>query len=106
MDRHQVRFALLKITMLVLLGTTWVFWSFVYATRPEPPENPNALDALIRLPASLPAQLAVHTPKPMKPIEMSVMKLACWDMQDLSEKDTDARWIRLTGRACQTENGS
>jgi len=105
MDRHQVRFALLKITILVLLGTTWVFWSFVYASRPEQAQTENTLDALIRLPASLPAQFAPTT-KTLPPIDMNVMKVPCWDMQDLAVKDTDARWIRLTGKACQLKEAS
>lgn len=105
MDRHQVRYALLKITALVLLGSTWVFWSFVYATRPEQVAPKNPLDALIRLPASLPAQLVAPAVKVMKPVEMEVMKVACWDVQDAAERGTDARWIRLTGRACQSDYG-
>ena len=103
MDRHQVRLALLKITTVVLFGTTWVFWSFVSASRPAEAQNKNTLDALIRLPASLPAQFAPVT-KTLPPIEMDVMRVPCWDLQDAAVKSTDARWVRLTGRACQSEN--
>lgn len=105
MDRNQVRLALLKITALVLLGTTWVFWSFVYATRPEQTASANPLEALIRLPASLPAVVAPTT-KTLPPIEMNVTALSCWDMKDAAERETGARWIRLTGKACQIDGNS
>lgn len=105
MDRNQVRYALLKITALVLLGTTWVFWSFVYATRPEQASNANPLEALIRLPASLPAVVQPST-KVLPPIDMRVMTVSCWDMKDAAPHVTDARWVRLTGKACQMAGGS
>lgn len=104
MDRHQVRFALLKMTALALALTSWVFWGFIYTTRPEEAAAElNALGALIRLPASLPAQLAPST-KTLQPIRMDVFKLACWDLKDGDNRETDARWIRLTGHPCQNQN--
>ncbi len=106
MDRNQSRMALLKATALVLLGTTWVFWSFVYATRPEavsPSTTP--LEALIRLPASLPA-VVQPTTKVLPPIEMNVAALDCWDLKNESDRSTDARWVRLTGRACDFRGNS
>lgn len=106
MDRSQVRLALLKITALILLGTTWVFWSFVYATRPASNERTLVeapaevlVDTLIRLPASLPAQFQPTT-KTLPPVEMNVMAVNCWDVRDLSERDTHARLVRLTGKPC------
>lgn len=107
MDRQQVRFALLKITALVLLGTTWVFWSFVYATRPDVNEQRTLVEApaevlvdtLIRLPASLPAHLQPTT-RTLAPVEMNVVPLNCWDIRDLAERPTRARLMRLTGKAC------
>lgn len=105
MDRNQVRYALLKITALVLLGTTWVFWSFVYSTRPEQASNANPLEALIRLPASLPEQLAPTT-KVLPPIDMNVLAVPCWDMKDGAQRDTGARWIRLTGKACHVDGNA
>ena len=110
MDRNQVRFALLKISLAVLAGTTWVFSSFIFATRPEE-QGTDTLSSLVRLPASLPAQLpnglpgmAMLTPttKPLPPIEMNAMALPCWDKQDSESRATSARWVRLTGKACQT----
>ena len=116
MDRHQVRFALLKIFLVVLAGTSWLFSSFIMNTRPE--ESEDALSSLVRLPASLPAQipgisvipgieqnlpgLVAPQVKTMPPIEMNVVKVACWDNSRDSHNKTSARWIRLTGKACQT----
>lgn len=105
MDRNQVRWALLKITALALLGTTWVFWSFVYATRPEAAPVTNPLEALMRLPASLPA-VVQPTTKVLPPIEMSVTALNCWDMKDGAERETAARWMRLTGKPCQFQGSA
>lgn len=104
MDRNQVRYALLKITAFVLVGTTWVFGSFVYSSRPEQATAATPLEALIRLPASLPTQLAPTT-KVLPPIDMNVVALPCWDVKDGAAKGTGARWIRLTGKACQV-NGN
>lgn len=105
MDRNQVRYALLKVTVVVLALTAWVFWGFLYNTRPEEVADVNALETLIRLPASLPAKLAPST-KTLQPIKMDIFKIACWDVQGGAEevRATDARWIRLTGRPCQNQN--
>lgn len=113
MDRKQVRLALLKITTCVLLATTWVFWSFVFATRPEKSDAPaDTLTNLVRLPASLPSALAEPLvpvfgagPRATPVIEMGVVALPCWDRKDAMVKDTSARWIRLTGRACEKASG-
>ena len=105
MDRQQVRIALLKITACVLLGTTWVFWSFVYATRPEQAPSANPLEALMRLPASLPEQLQPTT-KVLPPIDMHVLPVNCWDVKDSAARETGSRWVRLTGKACQIEGNS
>jgi hypothetical protein len=105
MDRHQVRLALLKITFMVLCGSTWVFWSFVFASRPEHPGQ-DALSTLVRLPASLPNRLpetlpsVFAAPKIAEPIAMDVIVLPCWDKQDTMIKSTSARWLRLTGKSC------
>ncbi|MGE0526968.1 MAG: hypothetical protein AB7G93_04085 [Bdellovibrionales bacterium] len=100
MDRHQVRYTLLKLTGLVLIATTWVFWSFVYGTRPETPDA-DALTTLVRLPASLPG---VFTPevKSVGPIRMDVHKLGCWDQAGSQLIDVSARWVRLTGKTCDS----
>jgi hypothetical protein len=112
MNRNQVRLALLKISLVVLAGSTWIFSSFIFATRPEESE-PDALTALVRLPASLPAQLPGALPgvfapavKVNEPIEMDTVKVACWDSNDEAEQETSARWIRLTGRPCQAAIGA
>lgn len=106
MDRNQVRWAILKITALVLLGTTWVFWSFIYATRPEDPSPTNPLEGLMRLPASLPAHLASAASKPNTVVDMNTVDLPCWDLNDRVEKDTSSRWMRLTGKACQVDGAT
>ena len=97
--------ALLKATALVLLGTTWVFWSFVYATRPEAAPGATPLETLIRLPASLPG-VVQPTTKVLPPIEMNVAAVNCWDMKDDASRETGARWVRLTGKACQFQGNS
>lgn len=101
-----MRLAMLKVTLVVLVGTTWIFWSFVLSTRPEEAPTHGPLMSLMRLPASLPTSLPAQIPgmvpivKTMDPIEMNVMKLACWDKSDQKDRTTAARWIRLTGRDC------
>ena len=99
MDRNQVRMALLKISLVVLTASTWVFSSFIFATRPEEADG-DALTALVRLPASLPSQLVAPEVKTPDPIEMDVVKLACWEKSEETEQSTSARWIRLTGKHC------
>lgn len=114
MDRYQVRFALLKITLLVLFGTTWVFSSFVLATRPEEEAPVDTIGALIRLPASIPSQFNENlvpkvfapTTKAIQPIEMSVLPVPCWDKRDLSVHETNSRWVRITGQACETDGNA
>jgi hypothetical protein len=110
MDRNQVRFALLKISLAVLAGTTWVFSSFIFATRPER-TGTDALSSLVRLPASLPTQLPNALPsmgllqpttKPLPAIRMDAMAVPCWDKVEKSDMETSSRWVRLTGKACQT----
>src|SRR4051812_22855555 len=101
MDRNQVRVALLKITMVVLMASTWVFWSFIFATRPEEAAAADPLVDLVRLPASLPASLPAQFPgmqttqKTMDPIAMDVVKVPCWDRAATKDKETSARWVRL-----------
>lgn len=114
-----MRWALLKISLISLAATSWVTTSFVLETRPEDltvemnsdnsvvtrPED--ALAVLARLPASIPAQLptAFSAPvKPFQPIKMDIVKLGCWDTNDAAEQKVDARWVRLTGRPCQSDS--
>lgn len=101
-----MRFALLKVTLLVLAGSTWVFWSFVFSTRPETAAE-DALESLVRLPASLPQQIPGMSTLPSTrandPIEMDVVRIPCWEKSSSPQIDTSARWIRLTGRRCQGE---
>jgi hypothetical protein len=108
MDRNQVRFALLKLSFAVLAATTWLFSSFIYATRPEE-QGVDALTTLVRLPASLPAQLPEALPnllapttKPLPAIRMDALAIPCWDKLEPKEHETPSRWIRLTGKPCQT----
>ncbi len=104
MDRHQVRLGLFKITIAVLALSTWVFSSVVFSTRPQVAEagNDDALSNLVRLPASLPV-FSPAADKVAEPVRMDVVHLPCWDKKDAMIKDTSARWLRLTGRACQLE---
>lgn len=121
MDRYQVRVAVLKISVFILIGSTWVFSSFIFATRPEEVEG-GAFSDLVRLPANIPGHIPGISNIPgfqnslpqtfaaplnsADSVEMDVMKLPCWDVKDEIEQFTSARWIRLTGRACQSENGA
>ncbi|HMN68826.1 MAG TPA: hypothetical protein PKC28_09845 [Bdellovibrionales bacterium] len=103
MDRHQVRWALLKITTVILGVSTWIFWSFVFATRPEQ-ARVDTLASLVRLPASLPAALAPTT-KVAAPVRMDVLPLSCWDQPEHGKtQSVGARWVRLTGKACGKEH--
>lgn len=120
MDQSQVRWALLKISLLSLAVSSWVFMSFILETRPEDaglalnmhnsvvPQPEDALKVLARLPASIPAQIPVAfapQTKSMAPIKMDVLKLGCWDLGDLQPQTVEARWVRLTGRPCQSDTG-
>lgn len=119
MDQSQVRSVLLKISFVALALSTWISVGFVMETRPddiaialnsEPSVIPKAEDALAvlaRLPASIPAQLPTafaSNGKPFVPIKMDVVKLGCWDMTDVSAQPVEARWVRFTGRPCQSDS--
>ncbi len=106
MDRARARLALLKISLVTLLLSSWVFVSFIFSTRPEQPEA-NALTALVRLPASIPSQLPQQLPdvfaspsKPVEPVDMNTVDIPCWDKAASEENSTTADWVRLTGRTC------
>jgi hypothetical protein len=108
MDLHQVRWALLKISVVVLAAVSWVFCSFVFASRPtetEASQSAGALTSLVRLPASLPAELPTKmfkkAPKVQEPIRMDVVQLPCWEAKDLTTPSKGSRWVRLIGRLCQ-----
>ncbi len=118
MDQSQVRWALLKISIISLAVSSWIFTSFILETRPDDPglamnmENSvspgpeDALQVLARLPASIPAQLPVAfapETRVMPPIKMDIVKLGCWDLADLAPQTVEARWVRLTGRPCQSD---
>jgi hypothetical protein len=116
MDRNQARFALLKIALVVLAGMSWISASFVLSTRPEDSVDP--LSTLVRLPASLPAQIPgissipalqqrlphlAPTPSLMESVVMDVIKVPCWDKNSGNMHSTTARWVRLTGKPCESE---
>ncbi len=118
MNRGRLRYNMLKITLLTLALSTWVFCSFIYATRPPESASESASDAftnLVRLPASLPAQIpgiSEITALPQKfifapqeamsePIEMKSLKIGCWESVEGSKLATRAQWVRLTGKVCQ-----
>lgn len=113
MDLHQLRLALLKVCVVAVAAVSWVFFSFVFESRPEADiSGSDALSSLVRLPASLPAQLpekipGVFTPAPkvQEPIRMDVVRVPCWDQGEAKVSALGARWVRMTGRACQSEGG-
>lgn len=100
-----MRAALLKITFFVLLGTSWIFASFILSSRPEQASN-NALMSLARLPASLPANVFSPSKHVFEKVRMDVVKVACWDAGAgaVDVRDVQARWVRLTGRGCDKGN--
>lgn len=104
-----MRYALLKVSLVALGISSWVFWSFVFATRPETAvgTNADALESLVRLPASLPAQLpelvAGQSARVNDAIEMNVVSVPCWEKSSTASLATSARWVRLTGRNCGTD---
>lgn len=103
-----MRFSLLKVTLVVFAASTWVFWSFIFATRPETSEG-DPLVKLVRLPASLPRELPGMMPgkatRSMEPIEMDVVSVPCWEKSSSKALETSAHWVRLTGRHCQAPLG-
>jgi len=111
MDQPRARVNILKLTVMVLGISTWIFVSDILSSRPgvaAPQLDP--LNSLARLPASLPAQLpktlpAVFTGAPKVPevVRMDVLALRCWDASDESAHQVSARWIRLTGRSCEAK---
>lgn len=106
-----MQFALLKIAVAALGGMTWLFTGFLFESRPHhqaPVEN--ALTSLVRLPASLPAELHENVfsshARPMEPIRMDVVELPCWDRGDVTVQNVNSRWVRLTGKSCQSDGGA
>lgn len=112
MDLHQLRLALLKLSLVVVAGTSWVFLSFVFSSRPSDEDAAAAasaldpLSSLVRLPASLPQQLGPSGAKPMEPIRMDTLALDCWDRPERKPAKVAARWVRLTGKTCQGVSAS
>lgn len=114
---------MLKISLVALMGCTWVFWSFLFASRPEETDV-DTLTSLVRLPASIPAQIpgisnipglqkslpgvafAPPTSRAAPPIEMDIVKVPCWDKTDEVENETSARWVRLVGKNCESDASS
>ncbi len=114
-----MRYALLKISFLALLGSSWIFVGSVMETRPDTLVTADAdtnsviqkledpLMTLVRLPASIPAQLPTAfaaQPRVMAPIRMDVVKMGCWDLSDVAAQTVEARWVRFTGRPCQMDS--
>lgn len=101
MDLHRLRFALLKIAIPVLLGTTWMFFAFIMDTRPAE-RSVGTMDRIARLPASLSSgRLPLATPpKVAEPVRMDVLRLPCWDKPATGDVPLTARWVRVVGRAC------
>ncbi len=120
MDRRQLQWSLLKLTFLVVGLSTWALTAFVLSTRPgsqgaEVSEGAlrvtaaaDALNTLVRLPASLPTSLpkaipglATGTRQKGPVVEMKSLMIPCWDVQDRAVREIDARWVRFTGRTCK-----
>jgi hypothetical protein len=106
MDLHKLRLKLLKIGLVILGMTSWIFASFVLSTRPEESATPDtALTSLVRLPASLPHDgiEAIgrfgSVPRVSEPPRMELLKVNCWDLEKAS-LGTSSQWIRLVGGAC------
>lgn len=100
-----MRVSLLKITLVVLLGSSWIFASFVLSTRPEQATS-GALMNLARLPASIPTNVFSPAPHVYEKVRMDVVKVACWDgaQEGVDAREVQARWIRLTGKGCDKGN--
>lgn len=109
MDLHQLRYALLKVTLVILFGSSWVFWSFIFATRPENTAV-DPINQLVRLPASLPSQIPTQLPRVFQAasrapeaVRMDSVQVPCWDRSAPTDYHMDAKWVRITGGACQTD---
>jgi hypothetical protein len=108
MNRQQMHLALLKMTLVLLLGSTWIFVGFLFESQPERPTRTieNALTSLVRLPASLPAGIQENVfsgkPRPPELPRMDVLELACWDRGERPARDTNSRWVRLKGGPCDS----
>ncbi len=107
-----MRWALLKISLIALALMSWVFVGFLFDSRPDSEVAAEMADdplvSLVRLPASLQSgQLpkVFHESRAFEPIRMEVIKLGCWDIRDQVGPMTSARWVRLTGRPCQSDPG-
>lgn len=85
------------------MGTSWVFISFLFATRPDAPVI-DPLTSLVRLPASLPSELPHNVfggeTRITEPIRMDTLEMRCWDLRDAPERRVRSRWVRLSGRPC------
>lgn len=99
---------MLKVSLIALAVSTWVFWSFVFATRPEEVKgvavgSVDSLESLVRLPASLPSQIPGMqgaATRANDPIAMDVVNIPCWEKTEAAAYETSARWVRLIGRNC------
>lgn len=108
MDRLQMQAALLKITLVVLVGTSWLFVGFLFDSRPEV-KTMDALTTLVRLPASLPSSLPENVfsaSRPVDPIRMDVFELPCWDKTSSQPQSVSSRWIRLRGIPCEADKNT
>lgn len=106
MDIHAMRAGLLKITLGVLLGSSWIFSSFLFASRPEDEAANSALTKLVRLPASIPKDVFKPQTRTLEIVQMETLRRPCWDRgadADGSVETTGARWVRLTGKNCENK---
>lgn len=115
MDQHQLRVALLKVSVVLVLVSSWMLGGFVLESRPRPGtevgnSEPGPLNSLVRLPASLPSQLPASLPavfasgdaRMAEPIRMYAVKIGCWERAGRPTIEAGARWVRLIGKTCQS----
>ena len=99
-----MRRSLLKVSLTLLAALSWVSAGLVFETRPAPvePVQGGTLSALVRLPASLPGALpgVFAAPVRIEAPRMEQLKVPCWDAEEKSTLATEARWVRMSGKAC------
>lgn len=100
---------MVKITFICVALFGWAFSSFVMSTRPEESQQTDAIQALVRLPASLPSSLPRSIPglsvdaRPTADVPMKSVRINCWDVADPGVRSVDAKWVRIVGRPCMGE---
>lgn len=100
-----MRARLLKVTLLVLFASSWIFSSFLLGSRPEEGASQDPLTKLVRLPASIQKEVFNPQVKVIEPVRMETVHMPCWNEVAGHGEDIDARWVRLTGKDCEHHPG-